>query len=276
MNNLYLSTKDFSVSKEDFELHYDSENDMLSTFPKPEGEGLDKYYASEDYISHTSSKRTLFEKAYHFVRTIAINKKLQLINSLQGKTGNLLDIGSGTGDFLAAAMNKGWKVTGAEPNLKAREAAKGKGVNMFESTTLLPDHSYDIITMWHVLEHVPDPKFQILELKRLLKPNGHIIIAVPNFHSYDAKHYGKYWAAFDVPRHLWHFSRKSIANLFAEQEFEVVNVLPMMFDAYYVSLLSEKYRTGKSNVLRAFLTGTKSNNSGRKTGEYSSHIYVIK
>ena len=276
MNNLYLSTKDFSVSKEDFELHYDSENDMLSTFPKPEGEGLDMYYASEDYISHTSSKRTLFEKAYHFVRTIAINKKLQLINSLQGKTGNLLDIGSGTGDFLAAAMNKGWKVTGAEPNPKAREAAKGKGVNMFESTTLLPDHSYDIITMWHVLEHVPDPKSQILELKRLLKPNGRIIIAVPNFHSYDAKHYGKYWAAFDVPRHLWHFSRKSIANLFAEQGFEVVNVLPMMFDAYYVSLLSEKYRTGKSNVLRAFLTGTKSNNSGRKTGEYSSHIYVIK
>ena len=129
--------------------------------------------------------------------------------------------------------------------------------------------------MWHVLEHVPDVQKQITELKRLLKPNGTIIIAVPNFNSYDAKHYGVFWAAFDVPRHLTHFSKTAIKMLFQKERIDLINVLPMKFDSFYVSLLSEKYKTGKMNYLIAFLTGLLSNAKANKTKEYSSHIYVL-
>lgn len=130
--------------------------------------------------------------------------------------------------------------------------------------------------MWHVLEHVPDLQNQIKELKRLLKPNGAIIIAVPNFKSYDAKYYGEFWAAYDTPRHLWHFSKTAIKKLFQNENIELVKILPMKFDSFYVSLLSEKYKTGKMNFIKAFFIGLKSNWKAKEKFEYSSHIYVLK
>lgn len=271
----FLKVKDHSVSKETFDLYKIEDLDLLVTAPQPDDNSLGRYYESEDYISHTDAKRSFFESTYHFIKNIALKRKLKLINKLQ-QQGNLLDIGAGTGDFLAIAKNNGWQTVGTEPNQKAKAIAQKKGVNFVESTSHLADQSQDIITMWHVLEHVRDVEAQITELKRLLKPNGNIIIAVPNFNSYDANHYKAFWAAYDVPRHLWHFSKTAIEKLFSKEDLKLTKVLPMPFDAFYVSLLSEKYQSGKMNYLNAFLIGLKSNLKARKTREYSSHIYIIK
>jgi 2-polyprenyl-3-methyl-5-hydroxy-6-metoxy-1,4-benzoquinol methylase len=272
----FLTVKDYSVSKETFQLYHDEDLDMLITSPQPSLENLGKYYESVDYISHTDSKRSLFEKAYHFVKNIALKNKLDLINSFQPNKGRILDIGAGTGDFLSVAKQNGWQTIGVEPSEKAKAIAKNKGVSFVEKTVALENHSFDVITMWHVLEHVPNLEEQILELKRLLKPNGTLIVAVPNFKSFDAKQYGTFWAAYDVPIHFWHFSKTAIKMLFEKESMKLVKVLPMKFDAFYVSLLSEKYKTGKMNYFSAIYFGLKSNWYGKKNLEYSSHIYVLK
>lgn len=272
----FLTVKDNSVSKETFELLYDENLDMLITSPQPGENNLSRYYESEDYISHTDGKRSLFEKAYHFIKNIALKNKLSLINDLQKSKGNLLDIGAGTGDFLLVAKENGWKTVGIEPSEKAKTIAQKKGVELKSNLSDLENHSFDVITMWHVLEHVPNLENQIKELKRLLKPNGSIIIAVPNFKSYDANYYKEFWAAFDVPRHFWHFSKTAIQKLFSVENLQLKKVLPMKFDSFYVSLLSEKYKTGKMNYIKAFSIGFKSNLKAKKNFEYSSHIYVLK
>jgi 2-polyprenyl-3-methyl-5-hydroxy-6-metoxy-1,4-benzoquinol methylase len=272
----YITVKDHSVSKETFDLLLDEDLQLLKTHPQPLAENLGKYYESEDYISHTDGKRTLFEKLYHAVKQKALRDKIQLIEGFKPAKGNLLDIGAGTGDFLVEAKNSGWQIMGIEPSDKAKTISVNKGVRFAEGSQSLDTHSQDVITMWHVLEHVPDVEQQIIELKRILKPDGVLIVAVPNFKSYDAQHYGIYWAAYDVPRHLWHFSKTAIKKLFAEQNMDLVKIVPMKFDSFYVSLLSEKYKTGKMNFISGFFTGLKSNVKASKNMEYSSHIYVIK
>ena len=272
----FLTVKDNSVSKETFELLYDETLDLLITSPQPSEENLGKYYESDDYISHTDGKRSIFEKAYHFIKNIALKNKLSLINDLQQSKGNLLDIGAGTGDFLLVAKNNNWNTVGIEPSEKAKAIAKAKSVELKSNLSELESNSFDVITMWHVLEHVPDLENQIKELKRLLKPNGSILIAVPNFKSFDANYYKEFWAAYDVPRHLWHFSKTAIKKLFQKEDLELIKILPMKFDSFYVSLLSEKYKTGKMNYIKAFSIGMQSNLKAKKNFEYSSHIYVLK
>jgi 2-polyprenyl-3-methyl-5-hydroxy-6-metoxy-1,4-benzoquinol methylase len=272
----FLTVKDYSVSQETFDLYHDQELDMLMTIPQPSLENLGKYYESVDYISHTDSKRSLFEKIYHFVKSIALRNKLNLINSLKSNKGRILDIGAGTGDFLLVAKENGWQIVGVEPSQKAKAIAKKKGVSFVEATSDLADHSFDVISMWHVLEHVPNLINQIAELKRLLKPNGTLVIAVPNFKSFDANYYGKFWAAYDVPIHFWHFSKTAIKKIFEKEEMKVEKVLPMKFDSFYVSLLSEKYKTGKMNFIKAFFLGLQSNWKAKQNFEYSSHIYILK
>lgn len=272
----FLTVKDYSVSQETFDLYHDETLDMLITHPQPSIDILGKYYESADYISHTDSKRSLFEKAYHFVKNIALKNKLDLINSYQPSKGLILDIGAGTGEFLAVAGKDGWKTVGVEPSDKAKGIAKSKGVSFVENTSELESHSFDVISMWHVLEHVPNLDQQIKELKRLLKPTGTLIVAVPNFKSFDAKHYGHFWAAYDVPIHFWHFSKKAIELLFAKENMHLQKVLPMKFDSFYVSLLSEKYKNGKMNFIKAFFVGLQSNLKAMKNMEYSSHIYIIR
>lgn len=274
-DKLVLKVKDHSVSGEVFELWLDEQFEILVTHPQPSLEKLPSYYESEDYISHTDGRRTLFEKLYHFIKGIALKKKLNLVNSLSTK-GSILDIGAGTGEFLLTCKNDGWHVTGIEPSERAKQIAHQKGIGMEESLANLTDHSFDVITMWHVLEHVPNLEQQLKELKRLLKPNGVLLVAVPNYKSYDAKVYQEYWAAYDVPIHLWHFSKNAISKLFALQSMKLVQVLPMKFDSFYVALLSEKYKNGKMNFFKAFFTGLRSNWFGNRNNEYSSHIYVLK
>ncbi len=272
----FLTVKDYSVSKETFDLYHDETLDMLITFPQPSLDNLGKYYESEDYISHTDNKRSLFEKLYHFIKNITLKNKLNLINSLQPNKGSILDIGAGTGDFLSAAKNDGWQTIGVEPSEKAKSIAKRKGLSFVKQTKELANNSFDVISMWHVLEHVPDLEKQIKELKRLLKPKGTLLIAVPNFKSFDAKHYEKFWAAYDVPIHFWHFSKTAIKLLFEKEKMKLEKVLPMKFDSFYVSLLSEKYKSGKMNFIKAFYVGLLSNFKARKSFEYSSHIYIIR
>jgi 2-polyprenyl-3-methyl-5-hydroxy-6-metoxy-1,4-benzoquinol methylase len=272
----FLTVKDYSVSQETFDLYHDATLDMLHTSPQPSLENLGRYYESPDYISHTDSKRSLFEKAYHFVKGIALKNKLNLINSSSSGKGKVLDIGAGTGDFLLTAKENGWKTIGVEPSEKAKAIAIQKGIEFVVETQELESHSFDVITMWHVLEHVPNLDNQIKELKRLVKPNGTVIIAVPNFKSYDAKYYGKFWAAFDVPIHFWHFSKTAIKLLFEKENIKLEKILPMKFDSFYVSLLSEKYKNGKMNFIKAFWIGLVSNWKASRSLEFSSHIYVLK
>ncbi|WP_428223938.1 class I SAM-dependent methyltransferase [Flavobacterium sp.] len=274
--NVYIKVTDHSVSKENFELLIDAETELLKTHPQPALDVLGSYYESEDYISHTDAKRSLFERLYHLVKTYALIKKVALVSSIQKGKGKLLDIGAGTGDFLVTAKNAGWDTIGFEPNTSARNLALSKGIALVEETALLENNSLDAITMWHVLEHVPDVEAQLRELKRLLKPNGTLVIAVPNYKSYDAQYYGAHWAAYDVPRHLWHFSKKSMDTLTAKVDMKVSQIHPMVFDSFYVSLLSEKYKNGKMNFLKAFWIGLKSNIKAGGTKEFSSHIYIIK
>lgn len=274
--NVYIKVKDHSVSGEKFELLLDEELQLLKTHPQPELESLGKYYESEDYISHTDGKRSLFEKIYHWVKIYSLNKKVSLINSLHKNKGNLLDIGAGTGDFLVTAKANGWQITGVEPNENAKKLAVSKGVSFENDIESIENQKFDVITMWHVLEHVPNVEHQIKELKRLLKPNGTIIIAVPNFKSFDAGYYGEFWAAYDVPRHLWHFSKTSIEKLFGNENMKLIKIIPMIFDSFYVSLLSEKYKNGKMNFFKAFWIGLRSNWKANQSKEYSSHIYVLK
>ena len=272
----FITVKDFSVSGESFSLLLNEEYQILKTHPQPTLDKLGSYYEFEDYISHTDGKRTLFEKMYHFIKGKAIRDKVKLINSYKPVKGRILDIGAGTGDFLLECKNQNWDILGIEPNDKAKGIALGKGIKFGDTIEKLESNSFDVITMWHVLEHVPDVEHQVAELKRLLKPSGTIIIAVPNFKSYDANHYKEFWAAYDVPRHLWHFSKTAIEKLFDKQNMNLENVKPMWFDSFYVSLLSEKYKFGKMNFISGFFIGLISNVSGFFKKEFSSHIYVLK
>ena len=272
----FITVKDFSVSGESFSLLLNEEYQILKTHPQPALDKLGSYYEFEDYISHTDGKRTLFEKMYHFIKRKAIRDKVELINSYQPVKGRILDIGAGTGDFLLECKNQNWEILGIEPNDKAKGIAVGQGIKFGDTIEKLESNSFDVITMWHVLEHVPDVEHQVAELKRLLKPSGTIIIAVPNFKSYDANHYKEFWAAYDVPRHLWHFSKTAIEKIFDKQNMNLEDIKPMWFDSFYVSLLSEKYKTGKMNFISGFFIGFVSNVSGLFKKEFSSHIYVLK
>ena len=270
-----LVCKDHTVTGEAFELRKAKGLELLATFPKPGLEQLPSYYKSENYISHTDSKKGFLDKIYQQVKNLMLSKKLKWIEQ-EKSGGRLLDIGAGTGDFLAAAKKRGWEVFGAEPNEDARKLSAGKGVELQKETSVFPDHHFDVITMWHVLEHVPNLDEQLKELQRLLKPDGLLIVAVPNFKSYDAKKYKENWAAYDVPRHLYHFSPLAIKRIFSSSSFLLTSQKGLFFDSFYVSLLSEKYASGASNFFNALFIGLISNLKARNTGNYSSLAYFFR
>jgi 2-polyprenyl-3-methyl-5-hydroxy-6-metoxy-1,4-benzoquinol methylase len=277
--SIYLKIKDYSVSGEEFQLLYNNELEMLETYPQPTLDKLPEYYKSEDYISHTDSKRNIFEIVYQHVKSIALKQKIKRINKCVTTDRSLLDVGCGTGDFLKIALEHHWKVTGIEPNLKARTIANTKTNNVIFDTNQLfnfKPNSFDVITLWHVLEHLPDLEKHLSVFNSILKENGTLIIAVPNFQCYDAKYYKSFWAAYDVPRHLWHFSKKAMTKLVEKQFMKVDKIYPMIFDAYYVSLLSEKYKTGFMNPFKAFWVASVSNFKAKRNNNYSSLIYSIK
>ena len=271
----YISAKDHLVSGEEFQLLYDPEFDMLRTNPRPADDDLAHYYESENYISHTDNKNGIVSFLYQTVKNYSIKKKVTLIRRLNKSSGKLLDIGAGTGDFLVAAKKNKWEISGVEVNENARVLAKGKSVLLENSIEKFTGQTFDVITMWHVLEHISNYEEILDKCHTLLNASGVLLIAVPNYKSFDAQYYKQNWAAYDVPRHLWHFSRNSLPKLL-KRSFELVKTKPMIFDSYYVSLLSEKYKTGKNFSLKAFWIGLKSNLKAKKTQEYSSLIYCFR
>ena len=276
---LFLECKDYTVSKETFKIVQCESCGFKFTNPRPEESRLGEYYKSDEYISHSNTNKGFINSAYQNVRKYTLLKKLQIISKFY-KTGNLLDIGCGTGEFLKTFKDAKWNTLGIEPSDFARKmAVENYGLDVREEAAIkeLSVGSFDVITMWHVLEHVPHLNERIEDLKRLLKPGGMIVVAVPNCSSLDAKIYGAYWAAYDVPRHLYHFTPKEIDALCRKHNLTVFRTLPMVFDSFYVSMLSEKYRSGNSNLISAVWNGFRSNLSALKTGKtYSSQIYLIR
>jgi 2-polyprenyl-3-methyl-5-hydroxy-6-metoxy-1,4-benzoquinol methylase len=273
----FLTCKDFTVSKDDFAIVACNACGFALTNPRPADNLLGAYYESNEYISHSNTKTGLVSQIYQAVRKRTLRHKLNLINR-EGRRGALLDVGCGTGEFLATCKQDGWQTTGIEPSANARQQAiQNHKLDVREEHELgnLPPQSFDVITLWHVLEHVPYLQERVKKLQQLLKKDGLLVIAVPNRMSHDAEYYGAFWAAYDVPRHLWHFRPQDMRRLMDECGFKVEKVLPMKFDSYYVSLLSEKYRAGRPRLLAAFIRGWISN---RKAGTeaWSSQIYIIR
>jgi ubiquinone/menaquinone biosynthesis C-methylase UbiE len=273
-----ITCNDHTTSKENFKIV--SCETCLFTFtnPRPVDEKLDEYYKSDMYISHTNNAKGLFNWMYQKIRVYSIGKKVKLLKKLTAG-GAHLDIGCGTGEFLNACKKAGFETKGLEPSEIARkQAIKNYNLVVSKNSDLKQYYKseFNSISMWHVLEHLPNLKETICNLHKILSPDGKLIIAVPNNKSYDAKYYKEYWAGWDVPIHLWHFSKKTIEQLFEKNKFKLIKKKPMIFDSFYVSLLSEEFKSGKKNFFKGFMIGLISNLYGifTKSG-HSSIIYIF-
>jgi SAM-dependent methyltransferase len=258
-----LQVKDYTVSGKLFPIYQCDSCNGRFTNDFPDESEIGAFYQSPEYISHTDSRKGFVSTLYQLVRSYTLVAKRKSITRVSGiRTGSVLDYGCGTGAFLAEMKKAGWQVTGLEPDAGAREkAASNYGIRPQPPQHLLelPDGSFDLITLWHVLEHVHRLPETMDHLIRVLKPGGNILLAVPNYTSADAVHYGAAWAAWDVPRHLYHFSPASMKQLLIRHQLQLRQIDPMWFDSFYVSLLSEKYRSGKASLFRAFFQGLRSN-----------------
>lgn len=272
--------KDHSITKETFELHKCMECGFLFTQHAPEESESGRYYQSEDYISHSNTSKGLVSRLYHVVRDIMLGRKYKLVNSL-GSNKNLLDVGSGTGYFLNFMKQKGYATFGIEIDEKAREFSK----KQFGLDVNTPEYlknggitqKFGYITLWHVLEHLYDPNAYLKTFHSLLEHNGHLIIAVPNHACFEAKYYGTYWAAYDVPRHLWHFTPETLEKIAVKNNFKLVEKKMMPFDPFYNSLLSEKYKNSTLGLVQGFMIGFVSFLKGLiNVNKSSSVIYVLK
>lgn len=275
-----LKAKDHTVSKEEFSIWHCDDCTLRFTQDVPDQAGIGAYYESAGYISHSDTKKGIINNLYHLVRKRTLASKQQLVRSVTGiHKGEILDIGCGTGAFLNTMKKAGWAITGLEPDAAARvKAAELYNINPLEPQKLfeLPPAAFHAITMWHVLEHVHQLHEYIDQISKLLVENGRLLVAVPNYTSKDAGIYKEYWAAWDVPRHLYHFSPRSIEKLLSLHELKLIGVKPMWFDSFYVSMLSEKYKNDKGNIFKAVFNGLLSNLSASgDSRKCSSVIYVI-
>lgn len=273
--------RDHSITLEIFAVWECNDCQVRYTLPVPSEEEMGKYYKSEKYISHSDTSEGLINKLYKTVRNITLSEKRRIIQRATGiTTGQLLDVGAGTGAFLYEMKQAGWQVNGIEPDEGARRRALDNYHVQLEHTSHLfnlPAESFDAITLWHVLEHVQELDKYLAQLKSLLKPGGVLFIAVPNYTSTDSRHYGEFWAAYDVPRHLYHFAPKTMDILANQNGFNLIYKRAMWFDAYYISMLSEKYKTGKSRLLSALLVGIRCSVASVFNREKSSSlIYFLK
>jgi len=275
----FLSLNDYFLSKESFEISLCKECGFKFTNPVPRETELPKYYESEEYISHSNTSKGLVNKVYRLVRNHSIKKKVGIATAKMNR-GEALDIGCGTGDFLNEMSKRGWKVKGIEPNDVARNnAITNFGLDVGEEAQLFKfdKDTFDVITMWHVLEHVYNLDKHLSQIKNILRKDGRLVIALPNADSMDAKIYKNFWAAYDVPRHLHHFNQSSFKRLMGKYGFEIAETKPMVFDSFYISMLSEKYKRGKINYLNAFFNGLKTDIYGLVNKKYySSLIYVLR
>ena len=273
--NLWL--KDDFLSKEDFHICECLNCGLLYTMPRPSKDKIGEYYKSEEYYSHQENKKGFIPRLYEKVKKVNLKHKYEL--ATKGlSTGKLLDIGCGVGDFLHTAEAQGWQCTGVEPSEEAKAIARQRTQAKLlssEDQEQLPDASFDVITLWHVLEHVDDLRWQVAQLQRLIKPNGRIVIAVPNYKSYDGQFYKEHWAAYDVPRHLSHFNRITLAKILKTKDLKLVKTDKLKWDAYYISYMSEQYKIHKLPLVRGVYRGWLSNMKAKRSGEWSSVVYIF-
>lgn len=274
---IHLWVKDLFLTNEAFEIHECLKCGLLFTEPRPKPKEIGKYYQSEEYYSHQENKKGFVPRIYEAVKSVNLKKKYKM--ATKGlEPGRMLEIGCGAGDFLHTMEKHGWTCTGIEPSESAKEIAtkkvKAKLLNPQEIDKL-EDESFDLITMWHVLEHVDNLKEEIKQLQRLLKKGGRLVLALPNFKSADAQYYKEYWAAYDVPRHLNHFCHESINNIFKTTDFKRIKTDKLVWDAYYISYMSEKYMNHSLPLLKGAWKGLRSNCKARKNGEWSSLVYIL-
>ena len=272
----FIEAEDHNVSNDLFKIVECVACSFRFTNPIPTEETIGDYYKSENYVSHSGTKKGFVNRVYHIVRSRAIKQKENLA-AKYSREKVILDIGCGTGDFLGYCKSLNWKTLGLEPDVSARKIALNN--NAIEAKDLshlyeIEENAFDIISMWHVLEHVYNLNEDIEQYKKILKDDGTLLVAVPNCSSKDAEHYKSSWAAYDLPIHLYHFRPDNMKKLFSNHGMEVVEILPMKFDSYYISMVSEKYKGG--NIFSGFINGFKSNMAANsKNNKYSSQIYVI-
>ena len=274
---LHLELKDLFLTQEQFKILECKDCGLLYTTPRPNKEEIGRYYKSDEYYSHQENKEGFIPKVYEKVKSINLKNKYHIATEKTTK-GKILDIGCGVGDFLHTMEQQGWDCTGVEPSENAKAIARKRikaQLLSSEEQENLPEGSFDVITMWHVLEHVDALRWQIQQLYRLCKPGGRIVIALPNYKSYDGQYYKAEWAAYDVPRHLNHFDQKTLINLFEENEMKHVKTKKLYWDAFYISYMSEKYRHHSLPLVRGVFRGIISNLKARRTGEWSSLVYVF-
>ena len=275
-----LTAKDHTVSGKAFQIIECDECTLRFTQDAPNPGSISSYYKAEDYISHTDTSKGLINRVYKIVRKRTLTGKRKLIERSTGlKKGNVLDVGSGTGSFVNELKQNDWNAVGLEPDNDARKVAKQLyGIELSDAAvfyTLKPE-SFDAISLWHVLEHVHDPDGYVGQLRTLLNRHGKLFVAVPNYTSLDAAIYGEYWAAYDVPRHLYHFSPASIKQLMEKNGLRIVQYKPMWYDSFYISLLSTKYKKGRTNWMAALWNGLRSNfNAMGNVKRCSSVIYIV-
>ncbi len=275
----YLESKDYFLTQEEFTIVKCQNCGFLFVNPRPSPLEISRYYKSDNYISHSTKQKGLLNKVYILIRKINHKKKYKIISKYKS-VGSIFDIGCATGEFLNYLKKNGWEISGIEPDETARNFAKKTyDLDVYKEEILaeINENNFDIVTMWHVLEHVHDINERINQIYRILKKDGITIIAVPNAASKDAAIYQNFWAGYDLPRHLYHFKFDTIKALFEKNGFYFLEKIPMKFDAYYISLISEKYKTGRKRLLKAFFNGYKSNRWGKKNNnEFSSMIYIFK
>ena len=270
-----LKVSDRLVSRETFDIAECKNCSLRFTNPRPNNEDLGKYYESEDYISHTNEANTLVNKIYKLARHFTLASKRRLIQkNSSGK--KLLDIGCGTGHFISHCDQKGWECTGVEPDKAAREIAVNENnLNVYPGIENITKQDYDRITLWHVLEHLPNLYDSLESISKLLKTDGKLFIAVPNYLAYEQKVFKEYWAAYDVPRHLYHFTREAIELLATKNGLKVEKIYPMWLDSFYISLLSNEHKYNRHKYLNSFITGLLSDIYAIKSRNFSSLIYQL-
>ncbi|MBS4013202.1 MAG: class I SAM-dependent methyltransferase [Bacteroidetes bacterium] len=283
INNTEIKCKDFLVSGEEFVIQRCDDCELLITNPRPTLIESGKYYKSSEYISHTDSKKNLFEKTYGFVKNIMLKRKVKLVKKFfDHREIRLLDYGCGTGDFLVNCKKHKFDVIGIEPDEDARSRARKKQIEVFENQEQLSINNiekFNAITLWHVIEHIHDLKIVLERLYNAIEENGLLIIAIPEHKSLDARIYKEFWAAYDVPRHLYHFNSKALNNCLSGLKLEYICKKPLFFDSFYVSILSESNK-GRGKVM-SFLFGSvigliSNIYAFLKITPYSSQIYIFR
>ena len=267
-----MIVKDHFLTGESFEIKKVSEG-VLTTLPKTNTNDLRHYYNSKSYHSHTSSK-SLMSKLYDLSSKFMVFRKIKFVSRfLKGKK-TLLDFGCGRGEILLSAKKRGFEVYGVEFMPSAQKELITKNIKVYNRLESV-SNPVNAITFWHSLEHINDVNQVLMLCRKCLKDKGILVVAVPNYDSFDAKHYKNFWAAYDVPRHRFHFNKKGLLKTVQKYGFKHLSTKPMFLDSVYVSILSEKYKGTKMYYLFGFFVGFVSNLFALFSKQYSSNIFIF-